>query len=46
MIQNNEEKNKNDVDDLDESNKNEEDLLAFSSKYKTNMYNERSFIYV
>ena len=40
MIQNNEEKNKNEVDDLDESNKNEEDLLAFSSKYKTNMYKE------
>ena len=26
--------------DLDESNKNEEDLLAFSSKYKTNIYKE------
>lgn len=26
--------------DIDESNKNEEDLLAFSSKYKTNVYKE------
>ena len=34
------EKQQNIFQDLDESNKNEEDLLAFSSKYKTNIYKE------
>ena len=34
------EKEKNIYSDLDESNKNEEDLLAFSSKYITNIYKE------
>ena len=34
------EKEKNISSDLDESNKNEEDLLGFSSKYKTNIYKE------
>ena len=31
---------KNIVSNIDESNKNEEDLLGFSSKYKTNIYKE------
>ena len=39
MSQKKEEDN-NIIQDLDESNKNEEDLLAFSSKYKTNIYKE------
>ena len=34
------ENEKNINSDLEESNKNEEDLLAFSSKYKTNIYKE------
>ena len=34
-------KNKN--QDLYESTKNEEDLLGFSSKYKTNTYREEDF---
>ena len=42
MSQNKEKKNEN-VQDLDESAKNEEDLLGFSSKYKTNLYNEEDF---
>ena len=37
------EKEKNIGSDLDESNKNEEDLLAYSSKYKTNIYKEEDF---
>lgn len=36
----NKDKEKNISSDLEESNKNEEDLLAFSSKYKTNIYKE------
>ena len=36
----NKENEKNINSDLEESNKNEEDLLAFSSKYKTNIYKE------
>ena len=33
--------NSNNIEsNLDESNKNEEDLLSYSSKYKTNIYNE------
>ena len=35
----NEQKN-NIESDVDKSNKNEEDLLGYSSKYKTNIYKE------
>ena len=42
MSQNKEKINEN-VQDLDESAKNEEDLLGFSSKYKTSLYNEEDF---
>ena len=39
MNQNKEKKNKN-IQVLDELDKNEEDLLAYTSKYNTNLYNE------
>ena len=42
MNQNNEKKDKNLILDIDEFTRNEEDLLAFSSKYKTNIYNEEN----
>ena len=36
----NQEKNNNKESENDETNKNEEDLLGYSSKYKTNIYKE------